>query len=151
MILKKIKIFIYRSKNENYDIYRSKNDFWKISYIGQYSISYIGQYTTILILTDIWLHISLIFVAIFTEILPRFRNKFGITYTDIRIFVDFVLFAIIRSSFAAWPMLYESCLIQIVRKTRFLQNLFVARQTYDSIHFESLTLSKLIDEFFRRR
>ena len=32
--------------------------FEKISYIGQYSISYIGQYTTILILTDIWLHIS---------------------------------------------------------------------------------------------
>ena len=46
----KIKIFIYRSKNENFDIYRSKNDFWKISYIG--------QYTTISILTDIWLHIS---------------------------------------------------------------------------------------------
>ena len=39
-------------------IYRSKNDFWKISYIGQYLISYIGQYTTISILTDICLHIS---------------------------------------------------------------------------------------------
>ena len=39
-------------------IYRSKNDFWKILYIGQYLISYIGQYTTISILTDIWLHIS---------------------------------------------------------------------------------------------
>ena len=42
---------------KNSDIYRSKNDFSKISYIDQYSISYIGQYTSILILTDIWLHI----------------------------------------------------------------------------------------------
>ena len=29
---------------KNSDIYRSKNDFSKISYIDQYSISYIGQY-----------------------------------------------------------------------------------------------------------
>ena len=43
---------------KNSDIYRSNNDFWKNSYIGQYSTSYIGQYTTILILTDICLHIS---------------------------------------------------------------------------------------------
>ena len=45
---------------KNSDIYRSNNDFWKNSYIGQYLTSYIGQYTKILILTDILLHISAI-------------------------------------------------------------------------------------------
>ena len=56
--MEKLKFSYIGQKMINSDIYRSKNNFWKISYIDQYSISYIGQYTTILISTDICLHIS---------------------------------------------------------------------------------------------
>ena len=59
--------------------------FEKISYIGQYSISYIGQYTTILILTDIWLHISTVLSYNLYVMVGKGKSEFLFSGTNSRI------------------------------------------------------------------